>query len=303
MQSSQKSVVIFINALTSPDHMVIHCIWVEQNRCYSLATSLFNFDLNILREPWGGTLTMQGLFSKTIASTTLGLTLLGATALGANAQSYTIDFNTQYDINGNPTNPLNADDFADIDTQWSNIGLTLDGARKNGTGSRDLKLFNTNCQGNGCSGNDSDLGFSNNNFGNALIIQETDGNWNEANDRRGGGSILFDFDFDVSFDSVTLLDVEESSGAFLTAFDKAGNELWATTRLITGGNKSFQTYNLSDFGFDDTNVRSLTLQLSGSGAIGDVSYTKTNEAVPEPFSMIGAGLALGAGAFFKNRKK
>lgn len=246
---------------------------------------------------------MPGLFSKTIASTTIGLTVLGATALGANAQSYTVDFNYLYDADGNPITSLDADNFADIDTQWSNIGLTLDGKKKNGTGSRDLKLFNTNCRGNGCSGNDSDLGFSNQSFGNALIIQETEGNWNEANDRARGGSILFDFDFDVSFDSFTLLDVEEHSGAFLTAFDEAGNTLWATEKLITGGNKSFETYNLSDFGFDDTNVRSLTLKLSGSGAIGDVSYTKTNEAVPEPFSMIGAGLALGAGAFFKNRKK
>ncbi|MEM8643091.1 MAG: PEP-CTERM sorting domain-containing protein [Cyanobacteria bacterium P01_G01_bin.54] len=117
--------------------------------------------------------------------------------------------------------------------------------------------------------------------------------------------INFAFDFDVSFDAFTLLDVEEHSGAYVKAFDASDNELWSTTKLVTGGDSSFETYNTADFGamFGAINVRSIELKLGGSGAIGDVTYTKTKEAVPEPFSMVGAGLALGAGALLKNRKK
>ncbi|MGB0563966.1 MAG: PEP-CTERM sorting domain-containing protein [Spirulinaceae cyanobacterium] len=239
--------------------------------------------------------------NRLLSTTLLGLGAIALTATSVSAQTTKVDFNG-YD----------ASDFLTIDDEFSDLGLNLSATNKDGTKSRDLKLFNTKCQGlaskgdlNGCTGNDKDLGFMNQDFGNALVIQESSKNRGGADDAAGGGIINFAFDFDVSFDAFTLLDVEEHSGAYLKAFDVDGNELWSTTKLITGGDKSFQTYNTVDFGavFGATNVRSIELKLGGSGAIGDVTYTKTSEAVPEPFSMIGAGLALGAGALLKNRKK
>lgn len=254
---------------------------------------------------------MNTVFSKAIA-TSLGLGLVSLAALSAEAQTYKIDFDNTYDADGNVTGTLNAGAFNTIDSEWASVGLNVSATAKNG-GNRNLKVFDTNCSGlngpNACSGNDDDLGFEGLGFGNALIIQEN--NKNTANDAAGGGIITFKFDFDVSVDSFQLLDVEdndrEGKKTFFSLFDADGNLLWKSDFLNSGGDHTYKDFDIAALsgGQTFTNVRSAEMYFGGSGAINDFQFTKTKqgEPIPEPFSMIGAGIALGAGTLLKKRKK
>ncbi|MBS8228124.1 Hint domain-containing protein [Vannielia litorea] len=111
-------------------------------------------------------------------------------------------------------------------------------------------------------GGDWDLATSN--LGNVLIISE-DGDSNDPDDEVCGGKLVFDFDEEVTFHSLTLLDVEE--GAKVKFYDADGNYM---------GSQYVTTHDNGQCNLDFGNIEGVgkvEVVLYGSGAIDNVSYT------------------------------
>ncbi|MGB0560343.1 MAG: PEP-CTERM sorting domain-containing protein [Spirulinaceae cyanobacterium] len=117
---------------------------------------------------------------------------------------------------------------------------------------------------------------------------DTSGDWDLHKDVLGSagktGSWNFDLGSDFYGDVVVSLKAANGYAAYL--FENVdGSQL--NSGLFAGNFDTGSKHDLSH----------MTI-----ATIGKTAPTP-NEAVPEPFSMIGAGLALGAGALLKNRKK
>lgn len=137
-----------------------------------------------------------------------------------------------------------------LDNLWSNYGLNLDSSLQKG-GKSELWLYDSNCEGNTCSGGDPDLATGKGKNGNlkykspeqgkVLIIQENNGkNDLEADDyanRSNRGTMTFDFTDDVGvlFDSIGLLD-----------FDDPGDPIFSAV-FADGSSTGDFTYNSSFF--------------------------------------------------------
>ncbi|MEM9925477.1 MAG: PEP-CTERM sorting domain-containing protein [Cyanobacteria bacterium P01_D01_bin.50] len=160
----------------------------------------------------------------------IGALLATAITVAANpaqaARLTTIDFDENVGVGDNPLYG-----GTKLDKLWSNYGFNLDSSLKKG-GKSELWLFDSNCEGNTCSGDDPDLATGKGKNGNlkykspeqgkVLIIQEDNGkNDLEADDyanRSNRGTITFDFtDTDkksgekigVLFNSISLLDFDD----------------------------------------------------------------------------------------------
>lgn len=110
-------------------------------------------------------------------------------------------------------------------------------------------------------GGDTDLATSN--LGNVLILSE-DGDSSDPDDNAGGGIFKFDFDGEVTVDSITLLDVEEA--AWIKVFDEHGNLL----RLIDAHTSDNGQLNVH---IDTPGAAYMTVQLGGSGAVDNLKFT------------------------------
>jgi Ca2+-binding RTX toxin-like protein len=110
-------------------------------------------------------------------------------------------------------------------------------------------------------GGDTDLATSN--LGNVLILSE-DGDSSDPDDNAGGGTFRFDFDGEVTVDSITLLDVEE--GAWIKVFDEHGR-LLEQIDARTADNGQL-TVNI-----DTPGAAFMTIQLAGSGAVDNLKFT------------------------------
>ncbi|NJO61303.1 MAG: hypothetical protein HC836_24535 [Richelia sp. RM2_1_2] len=142
--------------------------------------------------------------------------------------------NITFDENvGVGSNPLYGG--TQLDNLWSNYGLKLDSSLKKG-GKSELWLYDSNCQGNTCTGGDPDLATGKGQNGNlkykspeqgkVLIIQEDNGiNKLEADDyadRNNPGTIKFDFNeftkgVGVLFNSISLLDFDDPGDPIFSA--------------------------------------------------------------------------------------
>jgi len=126
-------------------------------------------------------------------------------------------------------------------------------------GSGDAMIFDSNCSGSACSGDDSDLGVWK---GNLVIISE-DGDTSDPDDAAGGGVLTFTFRQTVKVRRLLLVDVEE--GARVKAFH--GTNL-VFNKYVTSYNKGTKTvyvehnHSLSD-------VDKVEVHLNGSGAVGE----------------------------------
>ncbi|SIN91268.1 Hint domain-containing protein [Vannielia litorea] len=153
-----------------------------------------------------------------------------------------------------------------VDNEYKSEGVTISSI-VNGTvnGSKSpAMIFNTAKP----TGGDTDLATSN--LGKVLIISE-DGDSNDPDDEACGGTLRFDFDENVTFHGLTLLDVEE--GAYVKLYDADGKSLGY--KYVTTKNNGQCDVN---FGAVE-GVARMEVVLKGSGAVDNVSYT-----LPEPES-------------------
>ncbi|MEQ9672049.1 PEP-CTERM sorting domain-containing protein [Coleofasciculus sp. G2-EDA-02] len=158
---------------------------------------------------------------------------------------------------------------------------------------RELMIFDTTCGGgpaSNCTGGDDDLFFGNQ-FGNSLIISQ-DNNSASPNDSQIGGIITFDFKMPVSFIGFNLLDDEEESTE-VTLFN-GDTVVQVISGIVGPGNNSEIFVN----GFTSAPVTRVSIDLPGSGAIDNITYSK----VPEPLTILGSTMALGFGAMFKKQQ-
>ena len=154
--------------------------------------------------------------NKLFSRLSIGALLATVATVAANpaqAASFNREVNIDFDENvGVGSNPLNGG--PKLDNLWSDYGLSM------GSSVNALWLYDSNCQGNNCTGGDEDLGtgkgqnkhgkYKSPEQGNVLIVQE---NKNGPADDYGKGknTITFDFtdDLGVLFNSIQLLDFDE----------------------------------------------------------------------------------------------
>ena len=100
---------------------------------------------------------------------------------------------------------------------------------------------------------------------NVLIISE-DGNSNYPDDNAGGGTLIFSFDDPVMLDEVGLLDIDNSQGATVRAYNAYGS-LIASQPAAGYGNNSVEWVTLSAVG-----VSRLEIELTGGGAVTELVF-------------------------------
>lgn len=202
-------------------------------------------------------------------STNFGASLIEGTEV------FTFDFGAG--LTGTVSASGGANEARVFDTNPGSVGTTS--ARRGGGGDRDLRSPFTNID------DPNDMRA----FGNALIIQE-DARTASAipDDEAGGGTITFAFDRAISLLSLILLDGEE--GAFVTV---DGQQVGDVAR---SGDNLFDTILFDD---QARNVRAFTVNLGGSGAIGEFEAIS---AVPLPPALPMALVAFGALGVFAMRR-
>jgi hypothetical protein len=170
-----------------------------------------------------------------------------------------------------------------VEDEWETYGLTL--SANGGFGSLP-RLFNTSSVG-----NDPDLGSPNEKctpsgpgkgeggqpgsvgancqfLGNVLIIQDSNKRIKIPDDNVNGGSILFEFETPVLFESLGLLDMDYASFiTILTESDSGEMEELPTIDIELLGDNSFQTMNINV-----ENVKQLRVSMARSGAVTDIAF-------------------------------
>jgi len=139
------------------------------------------------------------------------------------------------------------------------------------TGSRELILFNAECSGSNCSGQDPDLAASGQ--GNILIISE-DNDFHDPDDSRFGGTVLVDFDQAVTSLTSIVIDVDENDPGNNFAAGYFEGEFVGSFGFTTTGQID---NNLQSANFDGP-IDLLIINLESSGGIVSFEYT----AVPVP---------------------
>ena len=268
---------------------------------------------------------------------TAGVTLTAAGALAPSAEAAQFKLNFDEGVNGSAVQK-NADGTL-VTTQWVDWGLTNISGVNDRTGkAAKLNLYNTKATYN-IDGRDKDDDLrTGSTWGtasastNALIIQEedwrnkryfNDNNQWRADDEAKGGTIDFDFAKAVSFNSFSLIDIDDNGGGIgVGGYDGAGNKildididaLMAKHIQVNGQNEAAaqgtsvsignvtmtqvgnERGNNSYFKFDvtDAYLNEVRFSYPGSGAISSVEWGMKDETqeIPEP-SAIGGLLVLG----------
>ncbi|SDY94207.1 Ca2+-binding protein, RTX toxin-related [Jannaschia faecimaris] len=147
-----------------------------------------------------------------------------------------------------------------IDGQYSVDGVTISSINHDGSidSQNPPMIFDSACP----TGGDWDLATSN--LGKVLILSE-DRDSHDPDDNASGGIFKFDFDGDVTVHSLTLLDVEE--GASIKVYDEHSN-LLKEVDIYTSNNGQY----VADISVDDAAY--MTIELCGSGAVDNLSFTK-----------------------------
>jgi hypothetical protein len=168
--------------------------------------------------------------------------------------------------------PLGLAAGTDLTTQLSGIGLTVSALNNVPSHPDRAILFNSAAP----TGGDPDLITPGYGVGNdtaqrtVLILAENDvdadfdGLVDVPDDEAEGGLIIFDYEFEVRFESATVLDIDDVNPSFFEAFDKDGASL-GIVPLANLGDNSSQTVAV---GLDG--VRRIELHLGGSGALAEM---------------------------------
>ena len=118
-------------------------------------------------------------------------------------------------------------------------------------------------------------------YGNLLIIAEdvvdanSDGLVDDPDDEAGGGVIVFNFEQAVAVMSVVLVDIDGDEAATIRLYNSSG--ILATIPAQSLGNNSIQTLD----GGGHTGVHRMEIELSSSGAVGEIEYILDTTPVAE----------------------
>lgn len=168
--------------------------------------------------------------------------------------------------------PLGLPAGTEMTTQLGGIGLTISAQNAVAGHPNRAILFNSTVP----TGEDPDLITPGYGVGNdtaqrtVLILAEDDvdadfdGLVDDPDDEAGGGVITFDYDFEVLFESATVLDIDDVNASYFEAFDKDGLSL-GIVPLANLGDNSSQTVTA-----DIDGVRKVELHLGGSGALAEM---------------------------------
>lgn len=280
-------------------------------------------------------------------SATAALATTGALASSAEAATYNLNFDQGVDggsvlMNSNGT--LNT-------TQWADWGLTnISGINDRTDNAAKLNLYDTTTWG-----QDQDLRTNvywkdNNRIdpgtpeqGNVLIIQEE--NWSNTNyfnnngtyradDEAGGGFVDFDFAEAVSFNSFSMLDIDDNGGGIMVQGQRADGSyldinidaLMAEHRSTNGTDESAQNTSVSlngvtmtqigrlqgdnsmfKFDVDEAYLTSVRFSYPGSGAISGLEWGTVEDGpqdIPEPSAMGGLLMLgfVGSRKYFKRKQ-
>lgn len=195
---------------------------------------------------------------------------------------------------------INFDNYAAgtiIDNEYSlSNGVTFNGVNVARNADNLAVIFDTN----NVTGGDSDLAapfFNNSNLGdlspgNVLIIHENPSSCNaftctnpDDEGSRPAGYFNIDFSEAVTLNSIDFFDIESketNSNTLVSLFDINGDEISPNTFYtpFTGGDNQWERL---DFGI--SGIYSMQINLHGSGAIDNISYSNTKILVPEPATL------------------
>ena len=132
-------------------------------------------------------------------------------------------------------------------------------------------LFDSDCSGAGCSGNDPDLAAQR---GNVMIISE-DNNANDPDDATRG-TMFIDFAFPADVSSITIIDIE-SKGDLEIVFRDASNAIIATVIPDAVGDGG-----VGDVAVSVSGVARIEFVFETSGAIDTIVYTFVCGSTPPP---------------------
>ncbi len=191
-----------------------------------------------------------------------------------------------------------------INHQYTDVTVS---AVNNGGGPNVAVTFNTAAP----TGDDLDLGgpFGPYDYdpGNVLIIHETDNcdtnSCDNPDDEASGGVFTFDFESLILLDSIDFFDIETSENGqtpnnAIKLFGADDNEIMADMFYVpgTGGDN---TWGQLLFGVEG--VKRIELNLAGSGAIDNITYSRARIPVPAAVWLFGSGL-IGLVAFARRKK-
>jgi len=226
---------------------------------------------------------MQKLLSAAVAS----VALMGA----AHAAPVTIDFE------GPAAGTVVSNQFAGVTVSGTAFGPMI---------------FDTNNP----TGGDSDLGSPLTNAGpdqgstaagNVLIISE-DGNSNNPDDNGNGGTLTFDFDSVVTFLGFDGVDFTDGNANLIVRlFDTSATEIFSYDFAADGpgidvGDNEFFSFFSNVFGAGIAGVASATIQLTGSGAVDNLSFDVADVPIPGALPLLLSGIA-GLGFSMRRKKR
>lgn len=179
-----------------------------------------------------------------------------------------------------------------VSDQWESLGLSLYASGGRGYLPR---LFNTSSVG-----NDPDLGSPNekctpsgpgrgaggepgsdapncNPLGNVLIIQNSDESITIPDDNKNGGSIIFEFEEAVRFESLGLLDIDYKTSILIMTESESGR-LAVLPRIeveLKGDNSFFM------LDINEENVKQVRVTFAHSGAVTEINFCPPSPSPPE----------------------
>jgi len=257
-------------------------------------------------------------------------TVVTVAANPAQAASFSKEVNINFDENvGVGSNPLNGG--TKLDTLWEkDYGLRMDSSVK------ELWLYDSNCEGNTCTGGDKDLStvgskrvnrkYTNGIEDNVLIIQENKGAADDYANRKNPGTMTFDFtdEAGVSFDSIGLLDFDDPGDPIFSAIFADGtttgdffynSAFFKETKGQDGkkktkednifqvkNNKKTKTY-ISSMKLESTNWDG-TEYITGDNSLREYTFDFGDKKVSEfSITLPGSGAVTGLNYYRKNKKK